>query len=240
MISQSLARRYFPGRDAVGSHLVAGKAVVEIVGVARDIPYAGVREEKEPVIYRPLLQDARANAGGIFAIRADLPPVAIADLVRQTLRETAPDVPISSMTTLEAQFDGSIATERLMASIAGFFAVTALLLVAVGVYGTLASLVVQRTRELGIRLALGASRRSIARLVLGDALSPVALGLLLGLPIALTGVRLARSVLFGITPSDPVTYLGSAIVLVVVAAAAAALPALSATRADPMAALRQE
>jgi predicted permease len=237
VISQSLASRYFPGRPAVGARLQFGAVVAEIVGVARDVPYEGVRRERELVIYRPFSQ-GDTGVPGTYVIRTDLPPAALAELVRRTLRELAPGVPVNTMTTLEAQHDGSIATERLLASIAGFFGVMALLLVAVGVYGNLAASVAQRTREFGIRLALGATGGRIVRMILGNALLPVSLGIVIGLPLAFSSARIAQGALFGVTSHDPLTYLSSAVALLLVAVMAATAPSRKAARADAVSALR--
>jgi predicted permease len=237
VISRSLAQRYFRGMDPIGRHLQSGSADIEVVGVAKDIPYEGVRSERELTLYRPQRQGGQG--AGTFAIRASLPPAALATLVRQTLHDVAPSIPVVSMTTFADQFDGSIATERLLADIAAFFSLMALLLVAIGMYGTLASSLAQRTREFGVRRALGASGGDLVGMILLRALRPVTLGLIVGLPSALIASRLAESVLFGVTPRDPATYVGSAGVLILVAAIAAAVPARSASRMSVTSALRQ-
>jgi putative ABC transport system permease protein len=239
VISQSLASRYFPGRPPVGRRLQLGTVVVEIVGVAKDVPYAGVRRERELVVYRPYSQDAKTGVPGTYVIRTDLSPAVVAGLVRHSLHELAPAVPVGAMTTLDAQFDGSIATERLLARIAGFFGAMALLLVAIGVYGNLASSVAQRAREFGIRLALGATGRRIGRLILANALLPVSLGIMIGLPLAYSSARIAQGALFDVTSHDPLTYLTSAVVLLLVAVMAAAIPARKAARADAVSALKR-
>jgi putative ABC transport system permease protein len=239
VISQSLASHYFPRRPAVGARLQLGAVVAEIVGVAKDVPYEGVRRERELVVYRPYSQGTDTGVPGTYVIRTDLPSAALADTVRRALHEIAPAVPVGAMTTLDAQFDGSIATERLLASIAGFFGVMALLLVAVGVYGNLASSVAQRTREFGIRLALGATGPRIVRMILANALLPVSLGILIGLPLAFSSARIAQGALFGVTSHDPETYLSSAVILLLVAVMAATIPSRKAARADAVSALRQ-
>jgi predicted permease len=240
VISQSLAARCFPGRSAVGAHLQAGGQLVEIVGVAANVPYAGVREPRERMLYRPYLQAPAAAAGLTLALRTGLPAGAAADLVRGALHELDPAVPVSSLSTLDARVDGAIASERLLANISGFFGVMALLLVGIGVYGTLAYSIAQRTRELGVRLALGATHGDIARLVLRGALTPVCLGLAVGLPLTLAAGRVAGGLLYGITPREPTAYATSVAVLFSAALLAAAIPAQRAVSADPIAALREE
>ncbi len=237
VISRSLAQRYFKGLDPIGRHLRAASADIEVVGVAKDIPYEGVRSERELTLYRPQRQGGQG--AGTFAIRAALPPAALATLVRQTLHDIAPSVPVVSMMTLADHFDSGIATERLLANIAVFFGLMSLLLVAIGMYGTLANSLAQRQREFGVRRALGASDAGLARMILRRALAPVLLGLVVGLPAALIAARLAETVLFGVTPRDPATYIGSAAALLLVAVIAAALPARSATRMSVISALRQ-
>jgi predicted permease len=239
VVSESLAARCFPGRSAVGAFLKAGDQVIEIVGIATDVPYVSLRTARERVLYRPYLQ-APGGVGQTFVVRTDLPPGPAAELVRGALREIAPAVPISSLTTLDAHVDGAIASERLLASISTFFGVMALLLVGIGVYGTLAYSVAQRTREIGVRLALGATREDIARMVLRGALAPVCLGLAVGLPLTLAVSRVAGTFLYGITPREPVAYVTALGVVLTAALVAAAAPVQRAVRADPIAALREE
>ena len=149
-------------------------------------------------------------------------------------------LPLYTVSSLDAKYDASIATERMLASIAGFLGSLALLLVAVGVYGTLAYAAARRTREMGVRLALGAERTDIIRLLLSGALVPVTAGILIGLPLALAATRLARGMLFGVTSTDPLTFATVGVLLLVTGALAASLPARRAARTDPMVALREE
>jgi predicted permease len=238
VISESLAARYLRGRAPLGTRLQLGGVIAEIVGVAKDVPYAGVRRERELVVYRPYQQEAQTGVPGTYVIRTNLAPGVVAGIVRQALHDLSPAVAVAAPTTLDAQFDGSIATERLLASLAGFFGVMALLLVAVGVYGYLASSVTQRTREFAVRLALGATAGAVLRLTLANALVPVALGIAVGVPLAYSSARIAEGALFGVTSHDPLTYLSSAIALLLVAVMAAAMPSRKAARADAVSALR--
>ena len=149
-------------------------------------------------------------------------------------------LPVETPTSLDAQFDASVASERLLAAISSFFGLMVLVLMAIGVYGTLAYRVARRARELGVRISLGADRREITTLLLRGALTPVVAGLLLGLPIAFAAGRALRSTLFEISPTDPPTYAGSAVLLVGIAVVSGWLPSRRAARTDPLISLRQE
>ena len=240
IVNQSLARRYFRGQSAIGQRLDIEKTMVEIVGVAKDVRYRGIRDDASDVIYRPYVQQTTGNFGLSFAIRADMPLTSLEDLVRGQFRAVAPGLPVPSTTSLDARYDGSLTTERLMATLSAFFGAMALLLVAIGVYGTLSYGISQRGRELGVRIALGADRRAIKRLLIRAALIPVCGGLLIGLPAALAAGSLARATLFGVSFRDPIAFAGCTMLLLAVALVAAWLPARRASRLDPVAALRAE
>src|SRR5262249_10880574 len=166
-------------------------------------------EPREPMVYRPSAQ-APGFGTGTLALRSDGAIGRLGDDVRRVVRDVAPNVPVYSMIPLEASFDHSIATERLVGSISAFLGATALLLIAIGVYGTLSYSVAQRTREMGVRVALGATGADLARLVLKAALVPVCAGIAVGLPAAFSVSRAAQSALFEITSHDPVTYVATA------------------------------
>jgi predicted permease len=232
IVNQGLASRYFPGGSARGQRIRIGATVAEIVGVAKDVRYRGIRESAPDVIYRPYLQQPDGY-GLSFAIRSDMPLPALADLVRREVRAAAPDIPVPAITPLDALYDGNITSERLLAVLSGFFGGMALVLVAIGVYGTLACDISRRRHEIGVRMALGADLRAIRRLLVGGALGPVAVGISVGLPAALAAGSLARRVLFGISASDPIAYGLCALVLLAIAVAAAWMPARRAGRIDP-------
>lgn len=243
VISESVARHYFGATNPIGQQLHIQNALVEVVGVASDVHFRSPRQEGEPIVYRPYLQQLREPAAIeelTFALRTTLPEETILEGVRREVRRIAPDLPLYTTSTLDAQFDASVATERMLATIATFFGGLGLLIVMTGTYGTLAYAAGQRTKELGIRAALGAARRDLAALLLKSALLPLILGLAAGLPLAFAVTRLARSTLFGVAPSDPLTYFASLAVLLIAGAAAAFLPARRAARTDPMVALRQQ
>ncbi len=185
-------------------------------------------------------QESETREELTFAIRTDAAPQLFIDAVRREVRAASADLPLYNVSTLAARYDGSITSERMLATTSGVLGGLSLLLVVVGVYGTLAYAAAQRTRELGVRLALGAARTDIARLLLRDALVPVAAGVVIGLPVALAAGALARGTLFGVSAADPWTYIASSVVLVAAGTVAAVIPARRAANTDPMTALRED
>jgi ABC-type antimicrobial peptide transport system permease subunit len=175
-----------------------------------------------------------------IAIRTALPPLAVAVAVRKAVADTDRTVPVAELKTEEQQIAQSLATERMFAALISAFGGVAALLAAIGLYGVMAYAVTRRTVEIGIRLALGADRASVLWMVLRQSLWMVALGLLIGIPSALALTGLVRSSLFGIAPTDPVSFVAAALVMALVGAVAAWLPARRAARVDPMIALRYE
>ena len=236
VVGQALAARYFPGESAIGRQLQVGDSRLEVIGVAGDIPYDGARAEGEIVLYTPMAPDQ----SGIILARADMTAAAMTTLARQTLREIAPAVPLGSVTTMADQFERAVAAERLLANVSGFLATVATLLVAIGVYGTLSASLAERTRELGVRLALGETPSGLSFRVLSSALTPVAAGVLVGLPLAIVGARTAQTLLFGVGAADLPTYVAGVGAVLGAAWLAASVPARRAARMDPVTALRQE
>ena len=240
IVSASLARRLFGRASAIGHALEKEGRRFEVVGVAADVRYESLREHAGDTVYFTYFQLPEFAEELAFALRTDGDPAALIDAVRQQVRDVSAQLPIYKLSTLDAIYDGNIATERLLATIAGGLGSLALLLVSVGVYGTLAYAAARRTREVGVRLALGARRTDIVRLFLTGALAPVTLGLLVGLPCALAATRLAQGTLFGVSPTDPATFGAVAVILLLTATTAASVPARRAARTDPMIALRDE
>jgi hypothetical protein len=236
IVGQALVARYFPGESAIGRNLQVGHSLLEVIGVAGDIPYDSARAEGEIVLYTPMAPDQ----SGIILARADMTVAAMTTLARQILGEIAPAVPLGSVTTMADQFERAVAAERLLANVAGFLAVVATLLVAIGVYGTLSASLAERTRELGVRLALGETPRALSLRVLSSALAPVAAGVLVGLPLAIAGARGAQALLFGVGIADLPTYVAGVSAVLGAAVLAASVPAGRAARMDPVTALRQE
>ena len=245
IINQTFARRYFAGRNPLG-HTVAFKdwgesARYAIVGVVADSKYTDVREHDVATAYFPYTQVHKAASLGMnFELRTRGAPLALLPEVRRALRDLAPDQPLIDPMTQQEQFEASFLPERIFARLATLFGLLAAVLVATGLYGTLAYRMGRRRAEIGLRMALGAERWQIMWMVLYDSLAVSTGGILVGLPLAIAGARLLRSVLFGVGPADPLTLIGVTAGIIVVALAASFLPARRATKVDPMVALRCE
>jgi ABC-type antimicrobial peptide transport system permease subunit len=213
---------------------------MEIVGVSKDTRYQSLREAAQPMVYRPYLQMHGTWEELFFGIRTASDPEVIASFVQRELHNAAPDVPVFSLTTLEKQVDATLVQERMVSTLSAWFGGFGLLLASIGLYGRLAYAVSERTREIGIRLALGATRSVVMRAILREVMALVLCGLAVGLPLAVTSARAIRSLLYGLTPFDPST-LGVVIITILgVAALAGYIPARRASHVDPMVALRYE
>ncbi|MEN6333154.1 MAG: FtsX-like permease family protein, partial [Phycisphaerales bacterium] len=211
---------------------------IEIVGVCRDAKYSDVRADVPPVMYLP--QRQRALGSVCFEVRSALPPLALVPAVRKAVASLDAGLPLSRIRTQEQQVEQSLTADRLFAVLGGAFALLAVLLSCVGLYGLVAYNAARRTREIGLRMALGATRRNVAGTILCEALRLVLFGLGVGMPAALALARLIKSQLYGVAPADPVTLVAGGFVLIAVALLSAWLPARRAARIDPMVALRQE
>ena len=247
LINQAFADYYFHGENPIGRHFTfddddePNPQQIEIVGVVANMKYSNARNEALRTSYRPILQvqDQSAYATSL-QIRTTGDPLSISGTVRQAIAQIDDKLPISNVTTLRDQLDGSLKQEQLIARLVSFFGLLALLLACVGLYGVMGHAVARRTNEIGIRIALGAERRDIIWMVLRDTLILVGLGIVFGVPAALASARLIRNQLFGLTPNDPLTLAGAALLLTAVAAVAGYLPARRASRVDPLVALRYE
>jgi predicted permease len=242
VISRSVAARYFPGVNPLGKRIRTGGAEAEIVGVAADVKYNNVRELAPQMVYLPYLQGREAAGVGLLtmAVRATDDADRTAAALRREVRAIAPGAVIARLTTLDDVMNGTLARERIVATLSVVFGAVALLLGCIGVYGTLAYAVARRTSELGVRIALGARSSRLVAMVLGESLCPVTIGIALGLPLAFAVGRLSASLLFGVTGRDPTTYILATTMLVLSAVCAAWLPARRAALVNPIVALRSE
>jgi predicted permease len=238
MISERLARTLWPGQDPVGRTLEWGvDQPFEVIGVAADVR---ANADKRPVniLYSPYW--ARPPLEMTLVARAAGDPRSIAGAMRAAVHRADADVPLKDMRTMTEVFQQSVAERRFQVLLAGAFAATALLLASLGIYGVVSYSVTRRTNEMGIRMALGAQSYNIYGMVLRQAMTPVVLGLAAGLGAALAAGRVLASLLYEVSPRDPFTIAAVALLLAAVGLAACVLPALRATRLDPLTALRCE
>ena len=239
VINEAAARRYFPGTDPLGQSIGFWGAARRIVGVIGDEKFRGVDAPSDPAVYAPIAQAPLEQATILVrASRGD--PMALVPDIRAALRELDPQVALFGVEPLALSLRSSIAKPRFDAVLLAAFGAVAMLLAVIGVYGVLSYTVTERMAELGVRMALGADRWSVVRLVAGMGIGLAALGVALGLGAAYAGARLLRSMVFGVTTTDPVTYAGVVVIVILTALAASLGPAFRATRADPMQALRAE
>jgi ABC-type antimicrobial peptide transport system permease subunit len=213
--------------------------LIEVVGVVRDSKYESVREEPSPIAFLPVTQIPEVSEEENFALRTGVRPSSLISAVQSAVASVNKEIPLE-FHTLAEQVDDSLVQERLLALLSGFFGALALLLAMIGLYGTLSYLVTQRQKEFGIRLALGARRGEILRLVMRDVVAVLAGGVIVGAGISLATTRLLQQLLFGLGPRDVVTMSAAIAVLSVVALIAGYLPARRATKVNPMTALRYE
>ena len=244
VISQAMARLYFPNQDPLGKRLTFGfppggtGIEREIVGIVGDVRDVALGEAPGPMMYVPFAQEP--FWGGAVIVKSTLSISSVASAIRGEVRQIDKDLPVTDVAELTGAIDTSLAEQRFRTFLLGLFAAMALILAAIGIFGVISYSVSRRTHEMGIRVALGASRGAILRMVLRETLLLTFAGLAIGIPCALAASRLVGHMLFGVSPHDLVTLTIVAIVLASVAAFAGYLPARRATRVDPLVALRYE
>ena len=243
IVNESLVKRFFPKRDPMGSHLAFGsgneRPDILIVGVVKDNKQDHVRSEIAPYIFLPYAQREKLS-GMTFYVRTQQDPLLIADELRGSVRDLDPNLPVYDLKTFQRVVDEDLLAERLIAGLSASFGLLAALLAAMGIYGVLAYLVIQRTREIGIRMALGAATGQVRTLIYKEMGFMVVAGALVGLPIAYALARLSESLLYGVRANNVGIYVVALSVIAVIAAAACYLPVRRATQVDPMVALRYE
>jgi putative ABC transport system permease protein len=240
VISEAFSRTYFPGEDPIGKHLSksSDKSVYEIVGIVGDTRFE-ISEQPRPMMYYALFANDDMN-GASLIVRSDYDVSQLALPIQQIVQQLDRDLPLSNILTMDQVIGHNTTGESFNAALLLAFAVLSLVLAAVGLFGVLSYIVAQRTTEIGIRMALGAQREEVMRLMLRDGLRPAMFGLILGLLASAGVTRLIASLLYGTSPFDPAVFALVALMLLLVAAAACALPAWRASRLDPMQALRTE
>jgi putative ABC transport system permease protein len=244
IVSERVAREYFPG----GSIEALGRRVrlddrgdwLTVVGVVADVRQRGLDQDVKPMIYAPFQQDRSGFVRFVSFVARTATPSGVAEGIRAEIRRAAPDLPIQTTVTMDEALAASVAQPRFRTVLLGLFATAAMLIATCGLYGLMAYAVTQRRREIGVRMALGATRRDVLRLVLTHALRTVLTGLIVGLAGAAGVTRVLQTFLFGVTPTDPLVFTAVTLLLLAVGLMAAWLPARRATRIDPWAALRAE
>ena len=251
IIDQALQRQYFGAQDPLGAHVLINMGDgnpardYEVVGVVADVKHMGLIDEPMPTLYGAIPQAPKSAVPFMannlsLVVRTGIDPEALASTVRRELRNVDVDVATAGVRPMDQLLAASVAARRFNMELLGVFAATALLLAAAGLYAVIAYLVSQRTREIGIRLALGATPRHILRLMMGRGMKLTLIGVAIGLVGAITVTRLMRSLLFAVAPTDLMTFGASSVVLIVVALLACFIPARRATKVDPLVALRYE
>ena len=247
VVNETLTKRFFPKGDPLG-HMIGGQKPEEmstIIGVAADSKYTRVGEEPIPMVYfNYSAGGSYSTVGSISDMHVELhttgDPEALVPSVRAVLKELDPNVPMQKPMTQRAQFDESYSEARLFARLAMFFGIIAILLVATGLYGTLAYRVSKRTPEIGVRMAMGAQRVQVLWMVLRESLVITGIAVLVGLPLAFGGAQLMRSMLFGVVPGDCASFAGAVVGITLVVLVSSLIPARRAASVDPMVALRYE
>jgi putative ABC transport system permease protein len=244
VISETVAKRFYPGRNPIGMKFCFGSGKVKpditIVGIVRDMNQDHVKSVTEnPYVYIPYSQRDTLD-GMSFYVNTERDPLQLASAMQSVVRDTDPNLPVYNLATMDRIVEEDLFSARMVAVLSAAFAGLAAMLAALGIYGVLAFLVVQRTREIGIRMAVGAESGDIRMLIVKEVGSMLIAGIVVGLPLAYVLARLSESLLFGVSASNPAIYAVGLVLIAVVAVVACYVPARRATRVDPLVALRYE
>jgi len=265
IVNRELVRRYWNDQDPIGKVVsvnpplsVLPKSVVDeaiksarippdyqpdkftVVGVADDVLYGGLSRSALPLVYAPYAQGSEGTTNMFLTVRTDGEPLSVVGAIREQIRQVDRDQPVASIQPMAARVSASVSQPRVQMNVLGAFAALAILLAAIGIYGVMSYSVTQRTREIGIRMALGAGRRDVLGLVLRQGLTMIAVGVAVGLAGAMLMTRVMRTLLFGVSTTDPMVFVAIVVLLSATACLASYLPARRATGVDPLVALRDE
>ena len=250
LINEDMARRYWPDRDPIGGRFRIGQRPdrpwITVIGIAKGVRHNSITDVVKEKFYIPHQQWARSLGSAslirsmTLVLKTDGDPGALTSAVRGVIRQMDPNLPVADVRTMEEVVGTALATPRFTSVLLSIFAALALTLSAIGIYGVLSYLVSRRTREIGIRVAIGARRVDVIRMVLGSGVSLALVGIAGGIALAFGITRLLRGLLHGVTPADPATFATVAVLLTVVAFVASAVPAWRASRVDPVLALKSE
>lgn len=244
VVSDAFAKRYFPGEDPIGMRLKTGGCTecdwTTIVGVVGDVKHGGLSADDDSAMYCPYVQESFNIRMMTLVLRTETDPASFVGSVRREVNSIDPDLALANVRTMDQLMSNSLGQSRYRGVLLGIFAIVALTLAAVGIYGVIAYAVSQRTREIGIRIALGAQKRHIFRMVVGHGMILSLIGVAIGVAASLMLTRYLASLLYGVSSTDPVTFTSVVFLLITVALLACSIPARRATRVDPMIALRHE
>jgi putative ABC transport system permease protein len=240
VVNETFARREWPNAPALGQRFrfVDTDRWLTVVGVARDAKHFGPADEPRPQAYIAYMQAPQIFTSVVVRTQRD--PLAFGPLVREAIWRVDRDQPVWKIRSMESLVDGTLGSKRVLLGLVAAFASVAVLLAGVGIYGVMSFAVTQRTHEVGVRMALGARGSEVLRLIVGQGLRLTGISLVIGLVASLGATRLLASQLFGVSPSDPLTFAAVPVLLAVVAVVACYLPARRASRLDPLVALRRE